>query len=196
MASKARHGSFGMSLKLRAVEFAFKKGKEAAAREFDMDLKRIIVFIQLFRLQIQFFTNNRSPNGALLSVLSAIFIKSEETTCALLAFIKHFCCRVNGGKTWNAIKMMLLKNEFNGNVLMMQTVPYTPPPVYTVTWNRVLGQPVWGPVWTRVNSPGADPTRFNMCRVDSPNPCSAYALCLWIFNSLAVYLAATVASAY
>ena len=30
-----------MALKLRAVEFAIKKGKEAAANEFDVDLKQI-----------------------------------------------------------------------------------------------------------------------------------------------------------
>ena len=34
MASKEHHRSFDMALKLEAVEFAVKKGKEAAAREW------------------------------------------------------------------------------------------------------------------------------------------------------------------
>ena len=36
--SKAQHRSFDMALKLRAVEFA---GKEAAARKFDVNSRRI-----------------------------------------------------------------------------------------------------------------------------------------------------------
>ena len=41
MASKAQHRSFDVALKLRAVEFAVKNGKEAAARKFNMVFKWI-----------------------------------------------------------------------------------------------------------------------------------------------------------
>lgn len=40
-ARKERHRSFDLDFKLRAIEVAEKKSKESAAREFDVDPKRI-----------------------------------------------------------------------------------------------------------------------------------------------------------
>ena len=40
-ARKERHRSFHLAFKLRAIEVAEKKLKESAAREFDVDPKRI-----------------------------------------------------------------------------------------------------------------------------------------------------------
>ena len=61
MAGKVQHNSFDVALKLRAVEFTVKNGKEVAVRKLDVGLK-----------QIQQFHHSFLPQG----ILSCLFNSS------------------------------------------------------------------------------------------------------------------------
>ena len=72
--SKAQRRSFDVALKLKAVEFAVKKWQggssmwtqgrsENGVNTVNSSCYIFIMFVRLFTFQIQFFTNNRSPDG-------------------------------------------------------------------------------------------------------------------------------------
>ena len=63
--SKAQRRSFDVALKLRAVEFAVKNGKDAVrcGLKADKHCKLVVLHIHRARFQIQLFANNRGPDG-------------------------------------------------------------------------------------------------------------------------------------